>query len=198
MISPGTKCPVCGVEGIIWKVVPKYRYTESGLDNVWLMGGGVRQAKCPSCREKLTHVEAEWQLQQVIAIVLLRKQGLLVGPETRFLREAANLTQEELATHLDVKRQPTISDRERTDGPAMKYTEDLGFRVVILHQLLRFLNENPNENFLSKAHFNILKNVASWLTDKAEELLAAKQEKQELELQRDDSLWTAETLKEAA
>jgi transcriptional regulator with XRE-family HTH domain len=198
MTSLGTKCPVCGFEGISWRVVPKYRYTESGLDNVWLVGGGVRQAKCPSCREKLTHVEAEWQLQQVIAIVLLRKQGLLAGAETRFLREAANLTQEELATHLDVKRQPTISDRERTDGPAMKYTEDLGFRVVILHQLLRFLTENPKENFLSKAHFDILKNVASWLTDKAEELLAAKQAKQELQLQRDDSIWTAETLKEAA
>ena len=198
MSSLGTKCPVCGVEGIIWKVVPKYRYTESGLDNVWLVGGGVRQAKCPSCREKLTHVEAEWQLQQVIAIVLLRKQGLLAGSETRFLREAANLTQEELATHLDVKRQPTISDRERTDGPAMKYTEDLGFRVVILHQLLRFLTENPKENFLSKAHFDILKNVARWLTDKAEEILTAKQAKQELQLQRDDSLWTAQTLKEAA
>jgi len=179
-------------------MVPKYRYTESGLDNVLLMGSGVRQAKCTSCREKLTHIEAEWQLQQVIAIVLLRKQGLLTGSETRFLREAANLTQEELASHLDVKRQPTISDRERTDGPAMKYTEDLGFRVVILHQLLRFLTENPKENFLSKAHFDILKNVASWLTDKAEELLAAKQAKQDLELQRDDSIWTAETLKEAA
>ena len=198
MTSPGTKCPVCGVEGLIWKVVPKYRYTESGLDNVWLIGDGVRQAQCPSCREELTHVEAEWQLQQVIAIVLLRKQGLLAGPETRFLRETANLTQEELATQLDVKRQPTISDRERTDGPAMKYTEDLGFRVVILHRLLRFLTDNPKENFLSKAHFDILKNVASWLTDKTEELLAAKQAKQKLELQRDDSLWTAEMLKEVA
>jgi hypothetical protein len=80
----------------------------------------------------------------------------------------------------------------------MKYTEDLGFRVVILHQLLRFLTENPKENFLSKAHFDILKNVASWLTDKAEELLAAKQAKQELRLHRDNFLWTAETLKEAA
>ena len=114
MTSLGTKCPACGMEGIRWSGVPKYQYRESGLDNVWLMGAGVRQAHCTSCGEELTLIEAEWQLQQVIGIVLLRKEGLLTGPETRFLREVANLTQEELATHLDLKRQATISDRERT------------------------------------------------------------------------------------
>jgi hypothetical protein len=33
--------------------------------------GGVRRAECRACGEKLTHVEAEWQLLQVIAIILL-------------------------------------------------------------------------------------------------------------------------------
>jgi len=197
MNTLGTNCPACKAEGVHWKVVPKYRYTESGLGNVRLMGG-VQQAKCPACGEKLTYIEAEWQLLQVIAIVLLRKQGLLTGPETRFLREAAHLTQEELARHLDMSRQPTISERERNAHSAMKYTEDLGFRVVILHQFLRFLNENPKENFLAKAHLKVLRELASWLTDKTEELLKANGTKQHLELQRDDSEWTAETLKEAA
>ena len=198
MTSLGTKCPACGMEGIRWSGVPKYQYRESGLDNVWLMGAGVRQAHCTSCGEELTLIEAEWQLQQVIGIVLLRKEGLLTGPETRFLREVANLTQEELATHLDLKRQATISDRERTDGPVMKYTDDIGFRVVVLHQFLRFLREHPEENFLAKAHIDILENIASWLTDKTEDLLAAKQAKRQLNLQKDDSDWTADTLREAA
>jgi hypothetical protein len=91
-----------------------------------------------------------------------------------------------------------MSDRERTDGAPMAYTEDIGFRIVILHQFVRFLTENPKENFLTRVHWDILINTAYWLMDKTEELRGANQAKQELKLQKSDADWTADTLKEAA
>lgn len=187
MTKLGTECPVCGADGIQWKEVKKYRYTESGLDDVWLLGG-VRKATCGACHKELTHIEQEWQLLQVIAIALLHKEALLIGPETRFLREAANLTQEGLATLLHFSRQATISDRERKREPVMSYAEDLGFRILILSEFLHFLLKNHEENFLTAEHVKILRNCVQWLAKKAHDLKKPPTKKI-YRLQRSDSTW---------
>jgi len=196
MKALGTMCAACGAEGLRWKEVKKYRYAESGLDDVWLIGG-VRQATCGACREVLTHIEAEWQLLQVIAIILLRKQGLLTGPETRFLRKAANLSQDALAVLLGLRGQPTVSERERRDGPVMSYAEDLGFRMLILREFVAHL-KHPEKNHLVDEHRAILEHLVQWLYLKTLELKASRATKKTIEFRRSNSEWTADTLKEAA
>ena len=193
----GAECPVCGAEGIQWKEVKRYHYTESGLDNVWLFGG-VRMTACAVCHEELTYIEQEFQLLQVIAVALLNKDALLTGPETRFLREAAHLTQEELASLLRLSRQPTISDRERRREPVMGYAEDLGFRILIMNQFVDFLRKNQDECFLAAAHWPMLTKLAGVLSARADTLSARRPRKTLRLLKSDSTWWISDTLPAAA
>lgn len=190
-----TQCPVCGADGVRWEEVSEYQYRESGLPNVWLYGGGVRKARCPTCAKSLFQVVKEWQLLQVIAIVLLHKSSRLTGRETRFLREAAHLTQTRLALLLGVSRQATISEREQKREPVMAtYAEDLGFRMIILHQFMRFLKSHPEEDFLTPEHRNSLDRLAGLLIAKAEEFISertARGKRRHVEVQLSKSVWKA-------
>jgi DNA-binding XRE family transcriptional regulator len=128
-------CPGCGGSRARVRELKKYRYLESGLDNVWLEGG-VLQYTCPDCGQTHVHVLAERQLLQLIAVDLLQKPFGLTGRETRYLRSICDLTQERLAKHLGVTRATVIErERGRRVDPAAEYF----FRAVILMQFLGLL-----------------------------------------------------------
>jgi transcriptional regulator with XRE-family HTH domain len=193
------KCPLCGADaGLRWQRLKQYRYHESGLDNV-MLNGGVWQADCENCGETLVHIEAEAQLLQVIALILLSKEGLLTGPETRFLRKAAGLSQSEMARVLGMNRQPTISAREQKAREVMNPAEDLGFRVLVLRRFLDRLKES-GEDHLAPIHHKILEGIDKQLWRRVRQILEEDIQRASVEVQikRKQSDWTSEELQKAA
>jgi DNA-binding XRE family transcriptional regulator len=125
-------CPGCDNRRASAKELRRYHYTESGLDNVWLNGGVLRFA-CPNCRQTYMQVMNEGQVQQLIAVDLLRKPFGLTGREMRYLRTVCDLTQEELATFLGVTRATVI---EREGGRPIEPAAEYFFRAVMIEQLM--------------------------------------------------------------
>jgi transcriptional regulator with XRE-family HTH domain len=157
MVSMSGDCPGCGKPGIEWREPERYEYRESGLENVYLIGG-VLLGNCVHCNETYIYVEEEDQLLQVIALDVLRKPAALTGKEMRYLREAADLTQVELAKRLRV-RQGTISAWERSNEPpfAKDPMKEIGSRVYLLHSFWKLLTRDPSENHLAETHMRALK-----------------------------------------
>lgn len=87
-----------------------YRYSESGLTNVWLENGYVEKKTPYGTAVAVQDVHG---LHQAIAMSLMDKQGRLTGREVRFLRTLMGLSQDGLAGMLRVKEQ-TVSLWERT------------------------------------------------------------------------------------
>ena len=65
----------------------------------------------PNCQEKYYHVMREGQVLQLIAVTLLTSRNRLHGPELRYLREACQLRQHQLAKVLRCRR-ATVAERE--------------------------------------------------------------------------------------
>ena len=61
------------------------KFDESGLDNITLKG--VTEYKCPKCGEVYYNFGNIEQLHDLIAMLLVRKRGLLSPKEIRFLRK---------------------------------------------------------------------------------------------------------------
>lgn len=137
-------CPGCSSPKADARELKQYRYTDSGLDNVWLLGGVMRY-KCPNCKQQYTQVQNEGQLLQVIAMRLLRKPAPLSGAEMRFLRKECHLTQAELAKLLQVARE-TIAMREA--GRGITRESDFLLRAVILETLWSLLQDEA-QRYLS-------------------------------------------------
>lgn len=93
-------CPNCGKKSVRSEV-DRYKYVESGLNNVWLRGVNVYQ--CP-CGEKFVQIPGIEALHDAIAYHLLKKPSVLTGQEFRFLRKWLGLTGEELARSLGTSR----------------------------------------------------------------------------------------------
>src|SRR6266487_2548097 len=89
-------CPECGKPNASARELTKSHYRESGLDNVWLYGG-VTESKCANCGKSSIRIWKEAQLLQVIAKGLLMEPRPLAGPEWRFIRRAAGMSQAQLA-----------------------------------------------------------------------------------------------------
>jgi DNA-binding transcriptional regulator YiaG len=93
----------------------RYHYLESGLDNVFLMGG-FRYDHGPSGRTvSIQDIES---LHQAIARALIGKRQRLTGKEFRFLRTELLLSQASLAGALGV-RELTVArwEKGQTDIP---------------------------------------------------------------------------------
>jgi len=88
-----------------------YRYTECGLDNVFLEGVDVLQ---DDHGDEVYRIENILDLHKLIAYAIISRRGGLSGPELRFLRSEMGLTQEELAKRLGCTR-VTISRWERNE-----------------------------------------------------------------------------------
>ena len=62
-----------------------YRFLDSGLSNVYLIG--IKYWVCKKCRKQAAEIPAPEQLMNVIAESIVMKSGLLSGPEIKFLRK---------------------------------------------------------------------------------------------------------------
>src|SRR5687768_15658498 len=91
------KCLKCGSQ-LIPKEVQRYRYTESGLDNVYLTGVQVR--RCPKCRTLMPEIPNLRYVHLCIALHVIEKFGRLSGREVRFLRKNLGMKSKEFANKL--------------------------------------------------------------------------------------------------
>jgi putative zinc finger/helix-turn-helix YgiT family protein len=76
-----------------------YRFVESGLDNVFLVGINIHS--CKQCNEEVPEIPNLSQLHDIIAEGLVAKPVTLTGAEIRFLRKNLGLKAGELAKALD-------------------------------------------------------------------------------------------------
>jgi putative transcriptional regulator len=102
-------CPSCGKRKKTRK--GKYHYTESGLQNVWLIG--VEIFEC-DCGEKFAFIPYVQELHKLIAEILLKQEDQLSGREIRFLRKHMGLKAKDFAKELGVKN-VTVSRWENGD-----------------------------------------------------------------------------------
>lgn len=79
-----------------------YRYTECGLDNIYLLNG-FDYVETP--RGQGVHIKSIDSLHKAIGLFLVREKKNLNGKEFRFLRHELNTTQETLASVLGVNVQ---------------------------------------------------------------------------------------------
>lgn len=84
------------------KALSHYRYTESGLDFVYLYGEGIRQAVCPKCGTQNIIIKKPQALSRVIKETIVQKNGTLLGDEIRFLRKSIGLSGVEFAKQIGV------------------------------------------------------------------------------------------------
>lgn len=82
----------------------KYHYTESGLDNVWLVGDGVKLVTFPDGRQEVRISDIEGLHREICRILVETKKNL-TGKELRFLRQELLLSQANLAKLLEVGEQ---------------------------------------------------------------------------------------------
>ncbi len=75
----------------------RYRYTECGLDNVFIEGIGVR---VDDSGEEVLYIPAVNELHKTIARGIVERESAMSGQELRFLRTMMGFTQAELARHV--------------------------------------------------------------------------------------------------
>ena len=75
----------------------RYRYTECGLDNVFIEGIGVR---VDDSGEEVLYIPAVNELHKTIARGIVESESAMSGQELRFLRTMMGFTQAELARHV--------------------------------------------------------------------------------------------------
>ncbi|CAN7395737.1 helix-turn-helix domain-containing protein [Rhizobium sp. LjRoot254] len=111
----------------------KYHYKESGLDNVWLVGG----FKTEHDEEygELVYIDDVEGLHKAIAEELLMKKSPLTGAEFKFLRKYCELSQADVANIIQSNEQSVAKwekAREKAVGnrPAEALFRTFAARVV--------------------------------------------------------------------
>ncbi len=79
------KCRECG--GEMERLEGSYHFTESGLENAYLEGDGVRAFRCPGCGEESVSIQGVSRVMDVLAEAVADKEDRLLGAEVRFLRK---------------------------------------------------------------------------------------------------------------
>lgn len=111
-----TKCHECGAT-MKEKMIGKYHYKESGLDNVYLHG--ILSHTCLHCKETFVEIPDPVQLHIVLSLALASKTGMLIGSEIRFLRKEIGMPSKSFAQMMGVDP-VTLSRWENDDGAANK------------------------------------------------------------------------------
>ena len=84
------------------RTLSHYRYTESGLDFIYLYGEGIRQAVCPECGTQNIIIRKPQALSRAIKEAIIQKSRTLSGDEIRFLRKSIGLSGVEFAKQIGV------------------------------------------------------------------------------------------------
>lgn len=135
------KCYLCKNETQI-KVVEKYQYKESGLNNVYLKNIEVRS--CENCDLTSPLIPKIIRLHNTIARAIVCKKTLLLGEEIRFLRKNLRLKAQDWASCLR-KDAATVSRAEK-DGNVLNKDLDLLIRLAYI----RAFEEKNGELFSEK------------------------------------------------
>ena len=144
-------CPGCGRRSATDHVLRNYRYSESGMPNVWLHGGAI-ETRCSRCRQKFLRIEKEDQLLQMLATHLLIDPRPLTGYEMRFLRGSCHLSQAELARVLRMRRE-TIAEREaRKNLPGIGFADEVVLRWVLLTRFRQHVGTKGNDFLPARYH----------------------------------------------
>lgn len=136
-----SQCPIC-LGKAVTRYPARYHYLESGLDTIWLEGGGVTEILCEACGERFILVDKEQQLLQLIASDLIMRTTFLTGKEIRFVRRACGLTQDQLREQLHLERRATIGDWEAQDQPKRPLSSEYALRAVLLESFESVLSED--------------------------------------------------------
>ncbi len=122
------KCAECGSPMTV--KAENHHYSESGLDNVTLLG--VPVWRCSHCGEWEVEIRNVEGLHRLLANLLARKTAGLMPQETRFLRTYLGLSSADFARRMGVAKQ-TVSRWERVDEPlAMKTGTERFLRLMAL------------------------------------------------------------------
>lgn len=140
-------CPACGRKPA--HIVKQYRYRESGLDNVFVNGVGLYRCKCGQEYVQLPGVQA---VHDQVAAVLLKKESLLTGPESKFLRKWLRLTSEAMAqalgyTRVTVSRWENEGPSAKTDRALRLYASAMRNITIDFQDLFPSINDKPQRNF---------------------------------------------------
>jgi len=103
-----------------------YRYTFSGLPNVFLCG--ITVYHCPTCRSEAPMIPKVGQLHRVMADVISRNPTRLRGAEIRFLRKNIGVSSRELAQALAIA--PETLSRAENDKMAFPATAERTLRIL--------------------------------------------------------------------
>ncbi len=153
------KCSNCNKNMIRKKGI--YRYTESGLDNVYI---GTDVYKC-ECGEVIVDIPNIYVLHELIARDLIRKKSILTGKEIKFIRKQLHLKANELALLLGVNK-VTVSRWENGE-------EKIG---IANDKLIRMIYTQICQE-KSKKVFNIVNNIQTISpTIKKEKIIISKED----------------------
>ena len=124
----GKKCRTCG-EAELESKVETYRYSESGLPNVALVGVEVR--RCSACGHHELVLPRVAELHRAIAHALILKRARLSGTEIRFLRKHLGWSGVDFAKHIGVD--PSTVSAWENDKDLIGATSDRLLRMMVAH-----------------------------------------------------------------
>jgi putative zinc finger/helix-turn-helix YgiT family protein len=111
-----------------------YKYTESGLNNVYLAGINVHS--CEKCGTEYPELPAVRLLHDGLVKAILSQREALRGEEVRFLRKEMGIKAKDFAEILGVTK-VAVSRWENSSKPLAKITDRLIRCVFQLHRVKR-------------------------------------------------------------
>jgi DNA-binding transcriptional regulator YiaG len=123
-------CENCQVETILTEV-KKYRYSESGLENVFL--DNIKTYNCGECGIQIPVIPKILKLHNTIAYAIVCKPELLNGAELKFLRKNAGVKSQDWAKLLRTDK--SVYSRWESDNQPIGSQSDLLLRYLYLRLL---------------------------------------------------------------
>jgi len=124
-------CYTCGFEGKFKKTkIESYRYTECGLDNVFLRH--IPGLQCPECKIVSADIPHPLQLHELLAQMIVTKPFLLTAGEIRFIRTQLGYSQADFAGRL--QRNPSVLNRVERKKEKVSADLDRLVRMVYLKE----------------------------------------------------------------
>lgn len=129
-------CPNCGHPDMEVSTTEPYKYTESGLSSITLVGIEVRT--CPKCGERIASIPAIRKLHGLIAKLVVQKPTRLSGEEIRFLRTHLGRNKTDFAKLMGVSREQV--SRWESDTSPIGAVADRALRLLVAY-------EAPNHDY---------------------------------------------------